>query len=344
VKLQRVYLVCERCRLGRHAADDRLGIVGARTRQAERMLCLAGASWSFAKASRYLQELSGLKVSAGSVRNVCGGEAKRIEAWQRSSPAAVEKYHKTPGNDEFQTDGTCVNTLQGWKEMRVGVFAKRRSGEPAVPCQWHTRKIPPPAARIAFAAIEDHQTFAARWPAVASRLGIRASAALDVWADGARWIWERIDFHFAFARGTLDIYHALEHVSDTAQALYGEGSEAATGWQDQAREALLTEGWPGIERLIDQARVVAVRAPQRAALSKLADYLRPHARHLNYADRLATGRPIGSGLIEGACKNYLGRRLKQTGARWLVPNANGMATLGSLVYADQWTDYWANPN
>jgi len=48
-------------------------------------------------------------------------------------------------------------------------------------------------------------------------------------------------------------------------------------------------------------------------------------------------------LIEGACKNYLGRRLKQTGARWLIPNANRMATLGSLVYADQWTDYWAKP-
>jgi hypothetical protein len=78
-------------------------------------------------------------------------------------------------------------------------------------------------------------------------------------------------------------------------------------------------------------------------LTSLADYLRPHAHHLNYADRLATGRPIGSGLIEGACKNYLGRRLKQTGARWLLPNANRMATLGSLIYADQWTDYWASP-
>jgi hypothetical protein len=46
-------------------------------------------------------------------------------------------------------------------------------------------------------------------------------------------------------------------------------------------------------------------------------------------------------MIEGACKNYIGRRLEQTGARWLVPNANRMATLAALVYADQWTDYWA---
>ena len=98
----------------------------------------------------------------------------RIEAWQ-ATPAAAEQYRQTPGQDEFQTDGTCVNTDHGWKEMRVGVFAKRLPGAAAAPQQWATRRLPPPAARVAFAAIEDHQTFAARWPVVASRLGIRAA-------------------------------------------------------------------------------------------------------------------------------------------------------------------------
>ena len=87
-----------------------------------------------------------------------------------------------------------------------------------------------------------------------------------------------------------------------------------------------------------------MRGGQRAAVTSLSEYLRPHVARLNYAERLAAGRPIGSGSVEGACKNYLGRRLKQTGARWLIPNANRMAALGSLVYADQWTDYWASPN
>lgn len=307
------------------------------------MLCLAGASWSFAGASRYLAELCGLKASAGTVRSVCQQERPRIDAWQ-GSPAASETYRKTPGIDEFQTDGTCINTTAGWKEMRVGVFAKRTAGEPATASQWNTRQLPAPGARVAFAAIEDHETFAARWPVVASRLGIRARDALDVWADGAKWIWERVGFHFAFARGTLDVYHALEHTSAAAKGVFGEGTEEARRWQDRARDALLVEGHEGVQRLIDQTRVNAVRGGQRAALSSLAEYLRPHANRLNYLERLAAGRPIGSGLIEGACKNYLGRRLKQTGARWLIPNANRMAALGSLVYADQWTDYWDSSN
>lgn len=305
------------------------------------MLCLAGASWSYAGASRYLAELSGLKVSPNSVRSVCQRESSSIETWQANDPRANETYRKTPGQDEFETDGTCVNTSQGWKEMRVGVFAKRLSGEPATAAQWTTRKLPSPGARVAFASIEDHETFAARWPKVASRLGMRVGAALDVLADGARWIWERIDYHFAFARGTLDIFHALEHVNQTATSLFGEGTAATQQWRDAGRDALLTEGWNGIQQMIVSAGAIAVRAPQRRALEELTGYLRPQAGRLNYAQRLAEGRPIGSGMIEGACKNYIGRRLKQTGARWLIPNANRMATLTSLVYADQWTDYWA---
>jgi hypothetical protein len=225
--------------------------------------------------------------------------------------------------------------------MRVGVFAKRVSGESATAAQWKTRKLPQPGARVAFAAIEDHETFAARWPQVASRLGIRTGGALNVLADGAHWIWERIEYHFAFACGTLDIFHALEHVNHAAGSLFGEGTTATEQWRDTARDALLRQGWNGIQQVIEQARPIAVRAGQRRALDELTGYLRTQAARLNYAHRLAEGRPIGSGLIEGACKNYIGRRLKQTGARWLVPNANRMATLTSLVYADQWTDYWA---
>jgi len=69
----------------------------------------------------------------------------------------------------------------------------------------------------------------------------------------------------------------------------------------------------------------------------LATYLSPHAARLNYAERLAARRPIGSGMSEGACKNYLGRRLQQTGARWKRENAHQLAALGSLADADPWT-------
>ena len=290
----------------------------------------------FARAERLVrvgqQRAPGLPTGSAADRRLAGdSRSRRKVSYQPGSRRVSDRRHLRQHRPR----------LEGNARGRVCQTDAGRRGRAH---EWATRKLPAPAARVAFAALEDHRTFAARWPVVASRLGIRAGAQLDVLADGARWIWERVDFHFVFAQGTLDIYHALEHVGRTAQALFGEGTTEAARWQAGARDALLGEGWPGIQRVIDPARVVAVGAPQRTAVHRLADYLRPHAQHLDYRKRLASGRPIGSGCIEGACKNYLGRRLKQTGARWLIPNANRMATLGSLVYADQWTDYWANSN
>jgi len=38
----------------------------------------------------------------------------------------------------------------------------------------------------------------------------------------------------------------------------------------------------------------------------------------------------------------IGRRLKQTGARWRVRRVNRMAALASLIYSDLWSRYWAH--
>lgn len=59
---------------------------------------------------------------------------------------------------------------------------------------------------------------------------------------------------------------------------------------------------------------------------------------LNYAERLQEGRSIGSGQVEGACKNLIGRRLKQAAARWRVRRLNRMARLCSIMYSQQWIE------
>jgi len=59
-----------------------------------------------------------------------------------------------------------------------------------------------------------------------------------------------------------------------------------------------------------------------------------------YRERLGAGRAIGSGQVEGACKNLIGARLKQTGARWSECRVNWMGVVCSLAYGDQWDDYW----
>jgi hypothetical protein len=55
---------------------------------------------------------------------------------------------------EVTMDGTCVNTMDGWREVKVGIFSKRELGKGVLPDQWDDRKLPRPSACVAFAAIE----------------------------------------------------------------------------------------------------------------------------------------------------------------------------------------------
>jgi hypothetical protein len=285
--------------------------------------------------------MSGLVAAANTVRNVCQAEAGRVEQWQANAPQAAAEYAKSSGEIEFYTDGTCVNTTEGWKEMRLGVFTKRPRGAAAMPDQWDQRELPSPTARHVFAGIESADAFATRWPLVASRVGIRSRQRIDVVADGARWIWDRVSLYWAHAVGTLDIYHALEHVAATGKALYGEATPETQRWTEQARGMLLQHGHAGMKRLLAESRLVAVRGTQRRGLDELEHYLDSHWNHLDYAGRLAEGRVIGSGQVEGACKHWIGRRLKQTGARWRIERANRMAGLCALKYSNQWDTYWS---
>ena len=84
----------------------------------------------------------------------------------------------------------------------------------------------------------------------------------------------------------------------------------------------------------------SLRPSSPAALGGVLNYFCGHRDRLNYALRLRRGEPIGSGLIEGACKQLIGRRMKQTGAQWDVGNANRMALLCSLSYADAFPFYF----
>ena len=57
----------------------------------------------------------------------------------RSSPAPAESFAAAAGDVEFQVDAAKVNTTGGWRDMKVGIFARRERGEPATPAEWDER-------------------------------------------------------------------------------------------------------------------------------------------------------------------------------------------------------------
>jgi hypothetical protein len=340
VAIRRVYFTCYKCGHGRYPLDGRLGIDGFLTRQAARLACRAGAGHSFAQAEELLADLCGWRISDERLRQACQEEAGRIAAWQQQNPAATAAFTKASGVIEFQTDAAKVNTDTGWRDMKIAVFAKRPLGAAATPAQWDERHLPKPSARVAFAAIESIETFAPKWRQWMERLLILTYASISVLGDGAEWIWDHALEQFPGAFGLLDIYHASEYIADAAKALFGDGTAEAARWLDEGRQALLADGWWGICEYVGKTLVADPATERHQAVESLMSYLAKHVDRLNYRLRLQQGKSIGSGMIEGAAKNLVGKRLKQTGARWTVANANKMAELCCLNYSSLWADYW----
>jgi len=340
IAIRRAYFTCFRCGAGGYPLDERLGIDGFLTRQAARLACRAGAQHSFAEAAELLTDLCGWRISDERLRQACEEEAGRIADWQAQSPAATAAFPKAQGVVEFQTDAAKVNTDTGWRDMKIAIFAKRPLGAAATPEEWDERHLPKPSARVAFAAIECIDTFALQWREWMQRLKIPTYASISVIGDGAEWIWDHAEAQFPGALGLLDIYHASEYIADAAKALFGEGTPAATAWLDAGRQALLADGWWGICDYVGKT-LDADGAPERhQAVAAMLRYLSKHTEHLNYRLRLHQGKSIGSGMVEGAAKNLVGKRLKQTGARWKVANTNKMAELCCLNYSTLWNEYW----
>ena len=75
-------------------------------------------------------------------------------------------------------------------------------------------------------------------------------------------------------------------------------------------------------------------------LPDAAAYLAKHPTRLDYAERLAEGRSIGSGAVEGAVKQLLNLRRKRTGARWKVEHVGPLVELIALSETPEWDAVW----
>jgi len=72
---------------------------------------------------------------------------------------------------------------------------------------------------IAFAAVEDKETFQKRFAYWRSWLRLGAKEDISALGDGAAWIGNIVREVFGKIKECLDVYHGLEHVSDTGKVL-----------------------------------------------------------------------------------------------------------------------------
>lgn len=341
VELSRRYYSCRKCRENHTPFDAWAGLVaGMSTPATRRMLSLAGMSFSFDTSAERLAELCLLKVSNDTIRRVSEEEGKAAQRFLATSDVPAKAFAKGKGEVEFYTDGVTVNTTEGWRDLRVNVFDKREAGEAATPADWADRVLPPPTVRIAWASMAACEQQGLAWKRQGEKLGVADNEYLSVLADGAKWIWDQARQCWKSAQWVLDVFHVSEHIHDCGKAIHSQTDSQARLWSEAQVQGLIEHG--PVQYIKDLKTFSALHTdPAKVkALESLLSYLTPHVDSMWYKERLAEGRPIGSGLIEGANKTIVSNRLKLNSARWTPEHAEQISALRCLDYSGLWADFW----
>lgn len=345
MNVARRYYACRACKRTYTPWDDWAGMGRIQvTEHARRVIVTVATAWSFDRASAKLAEVCSIKLSDDTIERVCQDEGERARKWLRGGDggeanAMVDGFADSEGEPEFYSDGLKLNTVGGWREMRLNLLQKRRRATPATPAQWKERVLPEPTVRLASCAIADSRLTGAMWKRWSNRLGLDDSAELSVLADGAPWIWEQARLRLSpDAQWCVDVYHVSEHLHACGRAMFGEGA-AARSWADERLAELIERAGPAFVRRLDEQIASCADAGHVKAMASLRTYLAGNRERMWYAKRLAEGKAIGSGAIEGACKK-VGARLKLNSARWRPRRAERFGALLCLEYTDQMKNYW----
>jgi hypothetical protein len=134
-------------------------------------------------------------------------------------------------------------------------------------------------------------------------------------ADGVDDNWTYLTAELPAGDEALDFFHATEHLNLALAAAYGPSTLKARHRFEELRDCLRDEEG-GVNRVIGALERLRKLHPQRVDIRRCAAYFRKHRHRMQYAALKTRGLPIGSGVVEAACKTLVAQRLKLSGMRW----------------------------
>ena len=193
--------------------------------------------------------------------------------------------------------------------------------------------------------IEHADEFFPRIEVEMSRRSRNLSALLLViLGDGASWIWDRVADLAEPGQKVwyiLDFWHACDHLAKIGKKLYGEGSDQFKACFERWRGLL----WDGcvavlIKELQDLHDSGRYNQTQCYGLQGEINYFTTNKQRMDYPLYRHLGLPIGSGVVESACKNVVAKRMKQSGMSWTLDGAKEMLQLRASVMSRRfWDDF-----
>jgi hypothetical protein len=268
---------------------------------------LLSRQMSFETVAETTERLLGLSITAPVVEVLSETAGQRAERLETSG--SVPPRSGITDTLIVAADGCQASQRDGWHEVKMAMIypkesrLRRPQGRGRL---WQKEYV---------ATLDNAEGFGHRLRRRAEGWGVDRARRVVVMGDGAGCIWNLSDLHFPGATEIVDFYHALEHLWDTGEALWGnrDTSGASKGWV-RYRRRRLKEGdvdavLAGMERAVGRkAESLSQEARKTVALN--LEHFRRNALRMRYGRSRQMGLPIGTGAVEGACKHVVQSRFK----------------------------------
>jgi hypothetical protein len=161
--------------------------------------------------------------------------------------------------------------------------------------------------------------------------------------DGETKLRDLQEVKISRAIGILDIWHVTEYLWKLAYCFHSEGSDEAEVFVETYLRKLL-EG--NVNRVIGGIRQMATKRDlskhKCEKVEGCLSYFAARAEYMKYDEYLAAGYPIGSGVVEGACRHLVKDRMELTGMRWRIAGAQAILSLRAIYVNDDWDAFCAD--
>jgi hypothetical protein len=161
--------------------------------------------------------------------------------------------------------------------------------------------------------------------------------------DGETKLRDLQELKFRRAIGILDIWHVTEYLWELAYCFYRDGSDEAEAFVETYLRKLL-EG--KVNRVIGGIRQMATKRglpqPKWDKVEDSLTYFAARTEYMKYDEYLAAGYPIGSGVVEGACRHLVKDRMEQAGMRWRIAGAQAILSLRAIYVNEDWEAFHAD--
>jgi hypothetical protein len=175
-------------------------------------------------------------------------------------------------------------------------------------------------------------------------IGIHLAKEVIFVADGADWIWRRIEEALTMAgvrperlHLALDYYHATEYISESLAACKGLHASAREALQEELCRLLLEPNGPQL--VIGRLRLMA-RGRRASTINSKLRYLHKHLGHMPYAQLRAQNLPVGSGVVESAIRRVLNLRFKSASMCWRPDHLEPLLYLRAMLKSGRWDQFF----